>query len=73
MLPDTGGGGEETSGGVPLNVSHTVVVSRSEKLEVGGEILVLLVLVALEVEVVEVKVVRLLAENGGHNDETAIG
>ena len=73
MLPDTGRGGQETSGGVPLNVGYTVVIGGGEKLEVGGEVLVLLISVALKVKVVEVEVVRLLAENGGNDHETTSG
>lgn len=72
MLPDTCAGGHKATRGVPFDVSHAVVVSSGEELKVGGEVLVLLVLVALKVEVVEVEVVRLLAENGGDNHETAV-
>jgi hypothetical protein len=73
VLPHTGGSCEETSRRIPLDVSHTVVVCGGQKLEVGSEVLVLLILVALKVEVVEVEIVRLLAENGGDNDETTGG
>lgn len=73
MLPDTGAGGHEAARGVPLDVGHTIVVSGGEELEVGSKVLVLLVLVTFKVEVVEVEVVRLLAENGSDNHETAIG
>jgi hypothetical protein len=57
VLPDTSGSCEETSRRIPLDVSHTVVVCGGQKLEVGSEVLVLLVLVALKVKVVEVEVV----------------
>ena len=73
VLPDTGAGGHEAARGVPLDVSHAVVVGGCEELEVGSKVLVFLVIVTLEVKVIKVQVVRLLAENGSNNDETTSG
>lgn len=72
VLPRGSPGGNEATGGVPLDVSDTVVVSGVHKLKVGGKVLVGLGLLALEVEVVEVKIGALSVGNGGNDHEATL-
>jgi len=48
------------------------VVDGGHQLEVGGQILVFLLFLALKVEVVEVEVKGLLGENCGDNHESSV-
>lgn len=73
MLPDTCTGGNKPAGGVPVNVSYTIVVSSVHELQIGGQILVTLWFLALEVHVKELHVEALLRVDGGNDNETALG
>ena len=73
MLPDTCASSNESAGRVPVNVSDTVVVGSVHELQVRGEILVTLWLLALEIHVKELHVEALLRVNGGNDDEASLG
>lgn len=69
MLPDTGTGSNEATSGVPVDVGNTVVVGRVHELQVGGQILLALWLLALKVQVKELHIETLLRMNCGHDNE----
>lgn len=73
MSPHTGTADHVATCGVPLNVGHAVVFNGLHQLEVGGHILLSLVLLSLKVHVPEIKVEVGLGVNGSNNDETALG
>ncbi|KAI6750781.1 hypothetical protein HG530_014231 [Fusarium avenaceum] len=62
-------GGDETARRIPLNICYTVVVGSVHSLKVGSKVLLSLGLLALKVEVEEVKVRALLVGNGGNNNK----
>ena len=72
MLPDTCACSNESSGWVPVDVSYTVVISSIHELQVGGQILVTLRLLALEIHVEKLHVETLLRVYGGNDDEAAL-
>lgn len=73
MLPHGCPGRHKASRGVPLNVSHAVVVSYVHQLQVCSHIFLRLGLLALEVEIEEVQIGTLLVVNGGNDHKTASG
>ena len=73
MLPNTRACCNESAGGVPVDVGYTIVVSSVHELQVGGEVLITLWLLAFEVHIKELHVETLLRVNGSNDDETAFG
>ena len=73
MSPNTSTADNVATRGVPLNVSHTVVLNGLHQLEVGGKVLLSLVLLTLKVHVPEVEVEVGLGVNGSDNNETTLG
>lgn len=71
MSPNTSTGGHISTGWVPLDIRHAVVVLRVHKHNIGGEVGLAFRLVTFVVEVVEVNVRVLLDTNRGNDDETA--
>lgn len=67
-----GYGCDVTARGIPFNAGNTVVLARSHKLEIGLEILSLLIRSTLEVKIPEVKVEGGLRTEGGNDYETAL-
>ena len=73
MSPNTSTADHVATCGVPLNVGHTVVLNGLHQLEVGGKILLSLVLLTLKVHVPEVQVEVGLGVDSSDNNETALG
>lgn len=73
MLPDTGTGCDESSGGVPVDVSDTIVIGSIHELRISCEVLPLFRLIALEVHIKKVHVKALLRVDGSYNDKSALG
>jgi hypothetical protein len=76
VTESTGNGGDVAARRVPLNVGHTVVLSRVHELKVGHELLLALlglVLGLLEAEIPEVEVEGLLRLQSSDNNETTPG
>jgi hypothetical protein len=73
VSPNTGAGDDVTTSGVPVNVGNTVVLDSLHELKVGGEVLLGLNLLTLEVHIPEVKIEVGLGVDGGDDNETALG
>jgi hypothetical protein len=73
MFPDTGTGGDVSSGWIPINISNTVVISGGHELQICCQVLFILGLLALKVHVVEVHIETLLRVNSSNNDESTLG
>ena len=72
VSPHTSTADHVTTCGVPLNVGNTVVLVGLHQLKVGGQILLSLILLALEVHVPEVKIEVGLRVDSGNNHETTL-
>lgn len=72
MLPHGGGGGDVTSSWVPVDISDAEVLSGGHELEVGSNILLLVLLLTIKVKIPEVEVEELLRGDSSNNDETSL-
>lgn len=76
MSESTSNGCDITTSGVPVDISHTVVLHRGHELEVCVEFLLLVILVflwLLEAEVPEVEFKGLLGTNRSYDDKATLG
>lgn len=76
MTESTGNGGDIAARRIPLNISHTVVLSRIHELQVGIKLFVTLlrlILRLLEAKVPEVEFERLLRLESSNNNESTLG
>jgi hypothetical protein len=76
VLPRAGAGGHIPTSGVPLDVGDTVMITRAHEHQVARKLLIrrhllLLLLLALEVEVPELKFEALLRMHSGNDNEAA--
>jgi hypothetical protein len=73
VCPDTGAADNVATSGIPVNIGDTIVLSGLHELEVGGEILLGLNLLTLEVHIPEVHIEAGLGVDGCDNNETTLG
>jgi hypothetical protein len=73
VSPHTSAADNVTTGGVPVNIGDTVVLHGLHQLEVSCEILLSLVLLALEIHIPEVHIEVGLGVNSGDNNESTLG
>ncbi len=72
MFPDTGARDAVSTSRVPVHVGDSVVISRVHELQVCGEVLVALGLLAFKVHIPKVEVEALLRVDGGYDDEATL-